>query len=74
VITNSSWLEINCSIVQGSGIGPSLFILIASDSHTLCVTVTPYSSLLMMLVAENYEVALQEEFLHVQQTAKSKKK
>jgi hypothetical protein len=65
-----SRLDNNCSIVQGSGIGPSIYIFMETDLHTLCNSNAPLKFALCnsnaslkfaddtsLLVAENYEVA-----------------
>ena len=71
----SSRLDINRSIVQGSGIGPSLYILMESDLHTLCVSnvIFKFADDTNLLVPENCEVTLQDEFAHVREWASRNK-
>ena len=71
----SSSLDINRSIVQGSGIGPSLYILMESDLHTLsgCNIIFKFADDTNLLVPENCKVTLQDEFAHVQAWARQNK-
>ena len=71
----SSRLNINRSIVQGSGIGPSMYVLMESDLRTLCVNnvIFKFADDTNLLVPENSEVPMQDEFAHVQEWARSNK-
>jgi hypothetical protein len=68
-------LEINRSIIQGSGIGPSLYILMESDLRTLSAlnVIFKFADDTNLLVPENCEVTLQDDFKNVQDWAKSNK-
>jgi hypothetical protein len=68
-------LSINRSIVQGSGIGPSLFILMESDLHPLCRDniMFKYTDDTDLLVPERSDVTMQQEFQHVQEWASRNK-
>ena len=65
----SNWLPITQSIVQGSGIGPILYIIFASDlklrsaMNFLC----KYADDTTLMVPENTDVCLEDEFKHVVQ-------
>lgn len=67
----SSCLSINRSIVQGSGIGPSLYILMEGDLHPLCCdnVMFKYADDTNLLVPERSAVTIQQEFAHVQEWA-----
>jgi hypothetical protein len=64
----SSSLRINRSIVQGSGIGPSMYVLMESDLRALSESniLFKFADDTNLLVPENCEVSLQDEFEHVQ--------
>jgi hypothetical protein len=65
----SSRLDINHSIVQGSCIGPSMYVLMESDLRTLCVknVMFKFADDTSLLVPENSDVPMQDEFAHVQE-------
>ena len=58
---------INLSIVQGSGIGPSLYIVMESDLNPLsrCNILIKYADDTNLLVPEHTECTLTEEFTHI---------
>ena len=64
----SQWLQITRSVVQGSGIGPSAYLVYSMDLKTL----SPYNSILKyaddtsILVPQHSSVSMQEEFQNVQ--------
>ena len=64
----SEWLPISRSILQGSGIGPSAYVLYSSDLKAL----SPYNSIIKyaddtsLLVPQHSSVSLEEEFTHLQ--------
>ena len=66
----SSALPFNKGVVQGSGIGPSLFILMVSD-QTICnmKKIFKYADDVTLLKPELFDLKLSEEFLNVQQWA-----
>jgi hypothetical protein len=63
----SHWLPITCSIVQGSGIGPTLYIAYAADlkpisgNNMLC----KYADDTNLLVPENTDVSIDKEFANL---------
>jgi Reverse transcriptase (RNA-dependent DNA polymerase) len=65
----SNWLPITQSIVQGSGIGPILFIIFASDlklrftMNLLC----KYADDITLMIPQNTDVCIEDEFKHVMQ-------
>lgn len=65
----SNWLPITQSIVQGSGIGPILYIIFASDlklrstMNLLC----KYADDTTLMIPQNTDVCLEDEFKHVVQ-------
>jgi hypothetical protein len=71
-VSFSECLEINLSIVQGSGIGPSLYIFIESDLHTLSAfnVIFKFADD-TMLVSDNCDVTLQDELKNLRDWAKS---
>jgi ribonucleases P/MRP protein subunit RPP40 len=64
-----NWLPITQSIVQGSGIGPILYIIFASDlklrftMNLLC----KYADDTTLMIPQNTDVCLEDEFKHVVQ-------
>jgi hypothetical protein len=71
----SSRLAINRSIVQGSGVGPSLYIVMESDLHALCIqnVIFKFADDTNLLVPEKSDVSMQDEFAHVQEWARRNK-
>jgi hypothetical protein len=71
----SSSLRINRSIVQGSGIGRSMYVLTESDLRALSESniLFKFADDTNLLVPENCEVSLQDEFVHVQDWASQNK-
>jgi len=65
--------SIGLSIVQGSGIGPTLYIVMKSDLHiTSCINVIiKFADDTTLLVPENTDVGLDVEFIHVRKWAES---
>jgi len=63
----SDWKPITASIIQGSGIGPCLFIAYTMDLKP----VSPYNTILKyaddttLLVPQNSSINLQTEFAHL---------
>ena len=62
---------ITSSIIQGSGIGPTLYIVMESDLHPLsCINIMfKYADDTNLLVPENSDVELNDEYNHVLQWA-----
>ena len=69
--TKSSLTSINRGVVQGSALGPFLFLLMASDFKTLSKEniLVKYADDLTLLVPENSDVSLNEEFNNIKQKA-----
>lgn len=69
----SNMANIGLSIVQGSGIGPTLYIIMKSDLHAVsCINVIiKFADDTTLLVPENTDVGLDVEFRHVRQWAES---
>ena len=67
----SSVKGIGLSIVQGSGIGPSLYVIMKSDLHTISVlnNIFKYADDTTLLVPENTDTALDVEFNHIKSWA-----
>jgi hypothetical protein len=65
----SHWLPITRSIVQGSGIGPSAYLVYSADLklQSECNRVFKYADDTSLLVPQNSSVSLEDEFHHVQQ-------
>lgn len=65
----TSYLATNLSIVQGSGIGPYLYITLESDLKTLSVInlFMKYADDTNLLVPQNTDVTLEDEFENVRQ-------
>lgn len=63
----SDWLSITASIVQGSGIGPCLFIIYTMDLKAISAynTILKYADDTTLLVPQNSSVTLQAEFSHI---------
>ena len=63
----SSWLPITQSIVQGSSIGPMLYIIFASDLKLLSATnfLCKYADDKTLMVPENTNISLEDEFRHI---------
>jgi hypothetical protein len=63
----SDILKICLSIVQGSGIGPTLYLIMKSDLHTVSAIndIFKYADDTTLLVPENTDVQLEQEFQHV---------
>lgn len=59
--------SITRSIIQGSGIGPTLWIVMESDLHALSITnaLFKYADDTNLLVPENSDVELKDEFSHI---------
>ena len=66
---------INRSIVQGSGIGPTLFIICIADLKPTGSTyyITKYADDSSLLVPENHDVGLYDELQNVQKWAEGNK-
>jgi len=64
----STLLSITRSIIQGSGLGPTLWIVMASDLHPLSVinVLLKYADDVNLLAPENTDIQLHEEFSHIQ--------
>jgi hypothetical protein len=71
----SGALEINRGIVQGSGIGPSLYILLESDLHPISANnhMFKFADDTNLLVPEHTDVTLQDEFANVIEWARRNK-
>jgi hypothetical protein len=67
----STLLEINRSVVHGSGIGPYLYILMESDLHCLSDInkMFKFADDTNILVPEDSDVSMADEFVHVQKRA-----
>lgn len=67
----SSKLYINRSIVQGSGIGPSLYILMESDLHPLSDKnmIFKFADDTNLLVSERSDISMKDEFTNIQDWA-----
>ena len=68
-------LHINCSIIQGSGVGPTLYIIMESDlktlsSHNLFCNHADDTNL---LVPGNSAVGINEEFINIKNWASATK-
>ena len=65
----SSWLPITQSIVQGSSIGPTLYIIFASDLKLLSAInfLCKYADDKTLMVPENTDISLEDELRHVMQ-------
>jgi len=65
VLTN--WKSVTASIIHGSGIGPSLFIVYSKDLKPLSVhnTILKYADDTSLLVPQNSSVTLETEFAHL---------
>ena len=63
----SSWLPITQSIVQGSGIGPLLYIIFASDLKLLSAVnvLCKYADDKTLLIPEKTDICLEDEFDHI---------
>ena len=63
------------SVVQGSGIGPSLDVIMESDLHPKCRNnkIMKYADDTNLLVPENTNCTLSEEFDHIKDWAKANK-
>ena len=63
--------SITRSIIQGSGIGPTLWIILESDLHSLSVfnVLFKYADDTNLLVPENTDVDLADEFTHIKDWA-----
>jgi hypothetical protein len=63
----SSWLSISQSIVQGSGIGPFLYIFFASDLKVKSVVnlLCKYADDGTLMVPEKTDICLEDEFQHI---------
>ena len=69
--TVSSLVDIGLSIVQGSGIGPTLYIIMKSDLSTLSALndIFKYADDTTLLVPQHTDTELQQEFNHVRSWA-----
>ena len=67
----STKLAINRSIVQGSGIGPSMYILMESDLHPLSDKnkIFKFADDTNLLVPEQSDISMKEEFANIQDWA-----
>jgi hypothetical protein len=65
----SSSLKINRSIVQGSGISPSLYILMESDLHPLSKDnlIFKFADDTNLLVSEQADIPMHVEFVNIQE-------
>jgi len=65
--TFSELLSITQSIIQGSGIGPTLWIIMESDLHPISEVnlLVKYADDTNLLVLENTDVSLDAEFTHI---------
>jgi len=68
--TVSKAIGINLSIVPGSGIGPSLYVIMESDLHPKS-RLMKYTDDTNLLVSENTNCTLSEEFDHIKDWAKA---
>jgi hypothetical protein len=68
-------LVINHSIVQGSGVGPYLYILLESDLHPLSVQnlIFKYADDTNLLVPQHSDFSMVDEFNHIQDWARQNK-
>jgi len=64
----SQWLPITQSVVQGSGIGPSAYLVYSMDlkTHSPCNSILKYANDTSILVPQHSSVSMQEEFQNVQ--------
>ena len=71
----SKAIGINLSIVQGSGFGPSLFVIMESDLHPKSRDnkLMKYADDTDLLVPENTDYTLAEEFEHIKEWAAANK-
>jgi hypothetical protein len=71
----SSMLVINRSIVQGSGVGPYLYLLLESDLHPLSVQnlIFKYADDTNLLVPQHSDFSMVDEFNHIQDWARQNK-
>jgi hypothetical protein len=71
----SSMLGINRSIVQGSGVGPNLSILLESDLHPLSVKklIFKYADDTNLLVPQHSDFSIVDEINHIQDWARQNK-
>ena len=71
----SNWLIINRRIIQGSGLGPMLFIIYAADLKAIGVThhLSKYADDTSLLVPEHCDVSLEQWFVHICEWAESNK-
>ena len=71
----STKLAINRSIVQGSGIGPSMYILMESDLHPLSDInkIFKFADDTNLLVPEQSDISMEEEFTNIQDWARRNK-
>jgi len=69
--TVSSLVDIGLSIVQGSGIGPTLYIIMKSDLSALSALndIFKYADDTTLLVPQHTDTELQQEFNHVRSWA-----
>ena len=65
----SALLPITRSIIQGSGVGPTLWLVMASDLHPLSDVniIVKYADDINLFVPENTDIQLHDEFAHIQQ-------
>ena len=63
----SSWLPITQSIVQGSGIGPLLYIIFAADLklRSPCNMLCKYADDTTIIIPQNTDVSAEDELAYV---------
>ena len=69
----SEWLPISQSIVQGSGLGPYLYIIYAADLKPLHSYIIKYADDTTLLVAEHSAVDIVQEFKNLQDRSENNK-
>ena len=71
----SNWSPINQSIVQGSGLGPYLYIIYAADLKSLhsCNFLVKYADDTTLIVAEHSAVSIADEMENIQKWSRENK-
>jgi len=71
----SQWLPITRSIVQGSGIGPSAYLVYSMDLKTLSQhnSIIKFADDTTILVSQYSSISMEEEFQHVQRWSAANK-